>query len=195
VIQPVWDYTALYDLEPRVNLCYGAEWYRFPSSYLVPEGIEVNWVKGEFDGMMPRRWDAAEDGGEAEAEGWWPKETSVVRAGRFNGENKASAEPGTYVSQSVRVVDVQANGQVSPDTCDYIVALSLPSRKATAAEPDWTQHPEWEVEHCVPFLDAAATPFWARLVDLPKGAGGFEGARTWGRYCLVKRKGSAYGTA
>lgn len=51
------------DEEPRIDydlitpfnltLCYGKEWYRFPGSYLVPDGVTVEWVKSEFDGMLP----------------------------------------------------------------------------------------------------------------------------------------------
>ena len=85
----------LQTFEPRVTLCYGSEWYRYPGSYLIPEGIEVQWVRSEFDGMMPRRWEGSGPAGR------WPRnETRVVREGRFNGANLASAEPGTYVSDS-----------------------------------------------------------------------------------------------
>ena len=95
VIRPEWDMTALYDLEPRVTLCFAEEWYRYPSSYLVPDGIEIQWVRTEFDGMMPRRWDTA--GGMDEA--------SKVHPGRFNGVNRMSDEPGSYVRlPSYRIV-------------------------------------------------------------------------------------------
>lgn len=44
-----------YDLINPFNLtlCYGKEWHRFPGSYLVPDGVSVEWVKSEFDGMLP----------------------------------------------------------------------------------------------------------------------------------------------
>lgn len=87
IIKPEWDMTALYDLEPRVTLCYAEEWYRYPSSYLVPDGVEVQWVQTEFGGMMPRRWES----------GQGLEELSKVRVGRFNGQNQPSAEAGTYV--------------------------------------------------------------------------------------------------
>ena len=90
VIKPEWDMTALYDLEPRVTLCFAEEWYRFPSSYLVPDGIDVQWVQTEFDGMMPRKW-----------EGSGVEGMRAVHPGRFNGMNRASSEPGTYVSANM----------------------------------------------------------------------------------------------
>jgi hypothetical protein len=62
-------------------------------SYLVPEGIEVDWIRTAFDGAMPRRWEPSH----ARAGGWWPREeTRIVREGKFNDDNVESALPGTY---------------------------------------------------------------------------------------------------
>ena len=36
-----------------LRLCVGKEWYRFPGHFLVPDGVRVDWVKSEFDGMLP----------------------------------------------------------------------------------------------------------------------------------------------
>ena len=95
---PEWDLDPLQHLEDPVTLCYGTEWHRYPGSFLIPEGIDVRWIKTQFDGMMPRKWEPS-----GETLGQWPRgETRVVREGRFNGENKASAEPGTFVSLACR---------------------------------------------------------------------------------------------
>ncbi|WVQ81367.1 hypothetical protein IAT38_003490 [Cryptococcus sp. DSM 104549] len=161
-----WDLSPLQDMEDPVRLCYGAEWHRFPGSYLVPQGVEANWVKTEFDGMMPRRWEASE------GKGRWPRgETRVVRPGRFNGDNLASEEAGTFVD---------------PSECDYLVALTLPSQTPTELEPDWSAQPEWEKEFCTPFLDAASSAWWSRLIYLPGGL--LESGRVYGDYCLLRRK-------
>jgi len=49
------------DLSPvkefDLRLCVGKEWHRFPGSYLIPAGIKVDFVKSEFDGMLPRHFD------------------------------------------------------------------------------------------------------------------------------------------
>jgi alpha-1,2-mannosyltransferase len=96
VIVPEWDYTPLMTLDPPISLCYASEWHRYPSSFMIPEGIDVRWVKTDFDGMMPRRWESS---AVSNTTGVWPRpETRVVRDGRFNGMNKASVEPGTFVS-------------------------------------------------------------------------------------------------
>jgi alpha-1,2-mannosyltransferase len=45
------------DLSPikefGLRICYGKEWHRFPGHYLFPDGIRVDWIKSEFDGMLP----------------------------------------------------------------------------------------------------------------------------------------------
>jgi alpha-1,2-mannosyltransferase len=49
------------DLSPvkkfDLKLCLGKEWHRFPGNYLVPSGIQVEFVKSEFDGMLPRHFE------------------------------------------------------------------------------------------------------------------------------------------
>lgn len=45
------------DLSPvkefNLTLCLGKEWYRFPSHYLVPDGVRVDFIKSEFNGALP----------------------------------------------------------------------------------------------------------------------------------------------
>lgn len=38
-------------------MCLGKEWHRFSGSYLVPNGIKVEFIKSEFDGMLPRHFE------------------------------------------------------------------------------------------------------------------------------------------
>ena len=49
------------DLSPvkhfDLKLCLGKEWHRFPGNYLVPSGIQVEFVKSEFDGMLPTHFE------------------------------------------------------------------------------------------------------------------------------------------
>jgi alpha-1,2-mannosyltransferase len=53
--------TPRIDLSPvkefDLKLCMGKEWHRFPGSYLIPNGISVEFVKSEFDGMLPRHFE------------------------------------------------------------------------------------------------------------------------------------------
>lgn len=37
----------------RGFICLGKEWYRFPSSYLLPEDTRPRFIKSEFSGLVP----------------------------------------------------------------------------------------------------------------------------------------------
>jgi len=39
--------------ELGLRLCLGMEWHRFPGHYLVLEGVKVDFIKSEFDGLLP----------------------------------------------------------------------------------------------------------------------------------------------
>ena len=41
----------------NLTLCVGKEWYRFPGHFLVPDGVRVDFIKSEFNGMLPRHFD------------------------------------------------------------------------------------------------------------------------------------------
>ena len=168
IIYPEWDLAPLAQLDPKIRVCWAGEWFRFPGSYLFPTEVELAFVRTDFDGMMPRPWESSAPSGTS----WWPRgETRVVRPGRFNGLNKASDEPGT---------------NVEPETCNYLVALHLPSATPTPAEPDWTRDERFEKSWCTTFLDAQSSKWWSRLVWLPKEIG--EEGRVYGEYCLMKRR-------
>jgi alpha-1,2-mannosyltransferase len=163
---PEWDLSPLKTLDPPVRICYGAEWHRYPPSYLIPEGVETAIIRSDFTGMMPRKWEPSGPVGR------WPRqETRVIHPGRFNGANQASAEPGAYADIS---------------TCTYLVALHSPSQKPTKLEPDYVHSDEWERDFCAPFLDNPASKWWSRLIWLPGGIG--ENGRVYGEYCLLRRK-------
>lgn len=50
-VEPQYNLTHLKDF--GLHLCVGKEWHRFPGSYLIPEGIRVDWIKSEFSGLLP----------------------------------------------------------------------------------------------------------------------------------------------
>jgi alpha-1,2-mannosyltransferase len=52
---PRIDLTPIKELE--LTLCLGKEWHRFSGNYLVPNGIKVEFIKSEFDGMLPRHFE------------------------------------------------------------------------------------------------------------------------------------------
>ena len=44
------------------NVCLGKEWYRFPSSYFLPEKMRAKFVKSAFDGLLPGQFSEATTG-------------------------------------------------------------------------------------------------------------------------------------
>jgi alpha-1,2-mannosyltransferase len=82
-----------------LRLCYAKEWYRFPGHFLVPEQIDVEFVKSEFAGILPKKWE--EDQGQRGRKLWWGErvqETRKIRA-EFNDRNLEEVD--RYVSVSL----------------------------------------------------------------------------------------------
>jgi alpha-1,2-mannosyltransferase len=47
---------------PGDAVCFGKEWYRFPSSFHLPNGMKAKFVKSEFDGLLPGEFSEANTG-------------------------------------------------------------------------------------------------------------------------------------
>lgn len=135
--------------EEPLRLCYGKEWHRFPTTYLVPDGVSVAFIKSTFDGILPKHF--VKQSGEYhwvpvldEQLGWlWPrKETTRATQSTFNDMNRE--EPDQYVDQS---------------TCDYLVDLDYPSRSDhSSLEPRFVlDTDQWTQVKCLPFLDSAGS--------------------------------------
>jgi len=71
------------------SVCYGKEWYRFPSSYHLPNEMKAKFVKSEFDGLLPGEFATARTGF-----GFWSG-TWLTPAG-MNDRNEE--DTGKYVS-------------------------------------------------------------------------------------------------
>jgi alpha-1,2-mannosyltransferase len=95
------------DLTPikhfNLTLCLGKEWYRFPSHFLVPDGVRVEFIRSEFRGLLPGHFgqsSAAEPNGTSPFSNIpWPRpETRYIPDG-FNDLNQE--EISRYVSLSL----------------------------------------------------------------------------------------------
>lgn len=47
---------------PGDTVCFGKDWYRFPSSMLLPNGVHAKFVKSEFSGLLPGEFSEASIG-------------------------------------------------------------------------------------------------------------------------------------
>lgn len=52
-----------------LKLCLGKEWHRFPGHYFVPNAVSVNFVKSDFEGLLPAHFRSGDIGGEP----WWDR--------------------------------------------------------------------------------------------------------------------------
>jgi alpha-1,2-mannosyltransferase len=177
--------------EELLRLCYGKEWFRFPATYLVPDGVSVDFVKSEFDGILPKHFKRAQDDTDITIAsgldiwlGWiWPwKDWTRVVHSSFNDMNRE--EPDQYV-------DV--------DTCDYLVDVDFPHSAVTSKlEPRHVRDGQrWTPVKCLPFLDnvgSRAPPnsgvkdkvrsVLDRVLWLPKALRG--NTNRYGDYCLLR---------
>lgn len=76
---------------PGENVCAGKEWYRFPSSFFLPNGMHAKFIRSEFDGLLPGEFD------EEESKSLVPR-TWLIPTG-MNDLNEE--DPGKYVSSRI----------------------------------------------------------------------------------------------
>ena len=131
---------------PGDTVCLGKEWYRFPSHFLLPEGVRAKFIKSEFRGLLPGEFyeSSAND-----SLGIYPA-TYMIPPG-MNPYNEE--DPGKYTELR---------------HCTFLVDSNLPSTKATKYEPNYiadTEH--WERVKCLPFMDSAATGTLGRIGWIP----------------------------
>lgn len=147
------------------TVCFGKDWYRFPTSFFLPDGAHAKFVKSEFNGLLPGEfYEGREESGMFH--GAW-----VVPPG-MNDRNEEDL--GKYV-------DVRH--------CDFLVDSTFPNTSPTELEPAYALDDRWEKVSCEPFLDNAATSLLARTIWIPD----IEfipqrHRRVWGEHCLLRRK-------
>ncbi|KAL3475910.1 hypothetical protein BJX99DRAFT_247236 [Aspergillus californicus] len=151
---------------PSDFVCFGKEWYRFPSSFFLPDGLRAKFVRSEFRGLLPGEFADASDYS-ALVEG-----TSRIPEG-MNDRNEEDEGKYTDISQ-----------------CAFLVDSYFPDREATGLEPNYIQdEARWEVITCQGFLDASQTRLLGRLIwipDLPIIPDRFR--RKWGQHCLLRQQ-------
>ncbi len=170
---PMHLYTPLQEIgSPGDSVCFGKEWYRFPSSYFLPRDMRAKFIRSEFRGLLPGEFSEARTGF-----GFWSG-TWLPTIG-LNDRNEEDI--GKYV-------DLR--------TCSFLVDTQFPEQQKSLGwqpppnEPDYIADlAHWQEVKCVPFLDAAETSFVARTIWLPEWDVIPERfRRKWGRHCLLQQK-------
>ncbi|KAF2457653.1 Alg9-like mannosyltransferase family-domain-containing protein [Lineolata rhizophorae] len=162
------------------NVCLGKEWYRFPSSYFLPDGMHARYVRSAFRGLLPGDFSEAKTGF-----GVFPG-TWLEPAG-MNDRNEEDLGKYVDISECQYLVDSRFAGR-SDDGEEKVEEVGV-----HPDEPDYVRDEEtWERVACAPFLDAERTGTLGRLVWVPDwGIIPARFRRRWGEYCLLRRRSLA----
>jgi len=149
-----------------LRICYGKEWYRFPGHYLVPDGVEVKFIKSDFDGLLPRHFELSSG-----SEGLWKREQTRIAPPGLNDVNRE--EKSVYVDVA---------------TCDYLVDVDFPMHPVESInEPRYAIDSEvWDRVYCVGFLDAKHSSLLTRTLYLRSKW--WQEQNSFGDYCLLRNK-------
>jgi alpha-1,2-mannosyltransferase len=164
IYQPLDEVNAT---RPGDTVCFGKDWYRFPTSHFLPNQVHAKFVKSEFDGLLPGEFHEGHTGFGLFPGAW------LIPSG-MNDLNQE--DPGKHVTI---------------EHCTHLVDTYVPGMEATQYEPLYALDKEhWERILCMPFLNPAKTGIVARtlwLPDLPFIPEKFR--RHWGEHCLLRKKG------
>lgn len=152
-------------------VCFGKEWYRFPSSFFLPRDMQAKFIQSEFRGLLPGEFQRS-----SLFEGFTG--TYVLPSG-MNDQNKEDPSKYTDISQCKFLVDTHYPLNVEK-------GLLLPPN-----EPDYiADTANWEVVKCIPFLDAGNTGLIPRMIWVPSWSWITEKfQRKWGEHCLLQKRG------
>ncbi|KAI8049468.1 Alg9-like mannosyltransferase family-domain-containing protein [Syncephalis plumigaleata] len=183
-----------------LRVCVGKEWFRFPSSYFLPNNARLYFLRSHFRGLLPKYF--------IEPSG--PSKLSSNLTTIQEIEQADGWRPGTWmIPTSMNDLNHEAlDRYIDVEQCDYIIDVDFPHRYVSSPsssssssnndvvidedpqEPRYGMHAEWSQLHCEPYLDAAHTRQLSRLIWLPRqllsNAKGDDG-RAWGQYCLLRR--------
>ncbi|EEH20179.1 hypothetical protein PABG_02438 [Paracoccidioides brasiliensis Pb03] len=147
-------------------VCLGKEWYRYPSSFFLPDNKRAKFIKSEFDGLLPGEFMEKSDG-QGPRPGTW-----MIPSG-MNDQNRE--DPGKYTDIS---------------RCDFLVDSYFPGDEESALQPNYIGDKfTWEELSCKRFLDTKRTSLLGRIIwipNLPFIPEKFQ--RKWGQYCLLARR-------
>ncbi|KRZ38612.1 Alpha-1,2-mannosyltransferase ALG9 [Trichinella pseudospiralis] len=126
-----------HDFVPR-KLCVGKEWYRFPSSFYLPDNVQLHFLKSEFSGQLPKPFVSEP----------LPARTRLIPTDMHD-DNREE------LSRYVQLND-----------CDFLVDLS--TNRSTRFEPDYmADRNVWKMIYSKPFLLLDRCSRWLRSYYVP----------------------------
>lgn len=148
------------------TVCLGKEWYRFPSSYFLPNSMRARFVKSDFNGLLPGQFNEAKLGFSLFPGTW-------LEPPGMNDQN--IEDPGKYIDL---------------DHCTFLVDSYFSEAQQSSLEPAYVlDKATWETLECRSFLDTSRTGLLGRIFWIPDiKIIPSRLRRKWGRYCLLRRR-------
>ncbi|KAI8333319.1 Alg9-like mannosyltransferase family-domain-containing protein [Chlamydoabsidia padenii] len=182
---------------PELNLCIGKEWYRYPSSFFLPNDVRARFIPSNFDGLLPNAF--PDDRTVVEVVHTVSMQVSTVDEPDAEPENVEFEEKELYRGRHYNVLKgmryhhgqgTNDRNQADPttlltdiDQCDFLVDSYFPLHGVDSKEPSYVMDTDtWVKVYCEPYLDAAHSKSLARAFWVPGSQG-----LAWGEYCLLKR--------
>lgn len=167
-----------------IQVCLGKEWYRFPSHFFLPEGVDVRFLSSGFTGQLPQYFDR--------------ELGSRANRTNFNHENAEEVDRYDDPSTCDFVVDLSLDEQGMETrepwhgaTCAYRRDAEEGNGGASGTHVCMAGDMAWQVVYEAPFLDAGRTPTLARMYAfpayLPASIRARLGTKVYGHYRVFQR--------
>lgn len=150
----------------KINVCTGGEWYRFPSTFFLPENAQLGFLKSSFGGQLPQPFTSR--GSKSESRG--------VQTGRFNDRNEEEMDRYIVVDQCSFIVEMVSSNLDDPNTTPECLQYM-----ASDTSGSWSRVSTYR------YLDAASTPSLHRILYLPFGREGKVQYKEYNLYLRSKR--------
>lgn len=154
------------EASPTTYVCTAGEWHRFPSSFFLPSGTELRFLKSSFGGQLPQPFTPFGS----------KKESLTIQAGKFNDVNKEETDRYVDINQCTFVVElVDFDQKNNMDDLNVPECLRYMQSDHTAT---WSEVASYQ------YLDAEKTPALQRILYIPFGR---KGGAVFKGYTLYKR--------
>lgn len=178
------------DLSPikhfDLKLCVGKEWHRFSGSYLVPEGITVEFIKSEFNGNLPGHF--KDIPGQLSTPSWWLRPGTSYIPEHQNDLNREEMSRYVRGLSPNNLFKTNIAFKVPVETCDYLIDLDFPLHpQFSPLEPRYAVDDKtWERVFCKPFIDVRHSRLLTRAFWVPGKT--WQSNNEFGDYCFLKNK-------
>ena len=147
-----------------ILVCTGGEWYRYPSSYHLPNNARLAFLKSSFDGQLPQQFTQ-----------FGSREESLGHQGLFNDLNEEEFDRYVDISDCSYAIELIRDENDSVHT-------NIKSEVLQSMEADDN---EWDMIASFDFLDVDKTPALHRILFLPLIRNAY-----YSKYALFQKKDS-----